>query len=381
MKQLTLFIIVILLSSTVFAQKLIPTKQFLLACTNVGVNDTVTHYINAVGEVWQFNGSSFVTGGIYNNSLITLGNADFNSAWPGFNFNWLQQGNPEWSLGLYKITNSKQTDKYFYLDGRDSVFGSGVPNPDFRIYFNNSNSKYHKYLPTPEFDIENGAVIRIWDIFSRSPHTSGLQNYWENALVVTNNGSNHPRLVWGPYPSTSLTINNYRVYRKYGNSLWEPHYTVSASTFEYTDESVTFSRQQAGTDVKYYVKAVYNTSTETSATNTVNVNVQGAEIEKRGGSESITLNEYNLSQNYPNPFNPVTTIKYSIPENSFVSLKIYNVLGKEVKELVSEIKPAGNYEATFDASYLSSGVYVYRLAVTEGEKTLFSRTKQMILLK
>jgi hypothetical protein len=97
-------------------------------------------------------------------------------------------------------------------------------------------------------------------------------------------------------------------------------------------------------------------------------------------------NNFSLSQNYPNPFNPSTKIKYSIPSvisipnirerNLNVTLKIYDVLGKEIATLVNEEKPAGNYEVNFNASSLSSGIYFYRL-----QSGSFVETKKMILLK
>lgn len=85
---------------------------------------------------------------------------------------------------------------------------------------------------------------------------------------------------------------------------------------------------------------------------------------------------YELSQNYPNPFNPTTKIKYSITNRSNVTLKIFDVLGKEVKTLVNEVKPMGNYEIVFDASGFSSWVYFYR--ITAGK---YIKTKKMILLR
>jgi hypothetical protein len=85
---------------------------------------------------------------------------------------------------------------------------------------------------------------------------------------------------------------------------------------------------------------------------------------------------YHLSQNYPNPFNPVTTIKYQIPELSFVALKVYDVLGNEVAILVNEEKPIGTYELTWNAENLSSGVYFYKLQAGS-----FVETKKMLLLK
>ncbi len=92
---------------------------------------------------------------------------------------------------------------------------------------------------------------------------------------------------------------------------------------------------------------------------------------------------FTLEQNYPNPFNPSATIKYSIPENGFVSIKVYDVLGKEVALVVNEEKAAGHYEVAFDASRLSSGVYFYRLTTTpvSGQTENFSSTRKMILAK
>lgn len=77
-----------------------------------------------------------------------------------------------------------------------------------------------------------------------------------------------------------------------------------------------------------------------------------------------TTNEkmtYNLSQNFPNPFNPVTTIKYSILKTSFVTIKVYDVLGREVETLVNEEKPSGTYKVEFNGNKLSSGIYFYRM--------------------
>jgi len=96
--------------------------------------------------------------------------------------------------------------------------------------------------------------------------------------------------------------------------------------------------------------------------------------------EQSPVTDYSLSQNYPNPFNPTTIIKYQIPEISFVTLKVYDILGNEVTTLVNEEKPAGNYEVEFSAigggSNLASSIYFYRLQAGD-----FSKTKKMIYLK
>lgn len=86
--------------------------------------------------------------------------------------------------------------------------------------------------------------------------------------------------------------------------------------------------------------------------------------------------EYALEQNYPNPFNPTTTIRYQLPKDGMVTLKVYDILGAEVVTLVNEEKVAGKYEVNFNAATLASGVYIYRLSVND-----FVNVKKMVLLK
>jgi|GEM_PF-839519 len=86
--------------------------------------------------------------------------------------------------------------------------------------------------------------------------------------------------------------------------------------------------------------------------------------------------EYTLHQNYPNPFNPSTVIRYGLSQQSPVTLTVYNILGQQVAGLVNEVQAAGNYEVTFDASHLPSGVYVYRLQAGG-----FVEAKKLVLVK
>ncbi len=86
--------------------------------------------------------------------------------------------------------------------------------------------------------------------------------------------------------------------------------------------------------------------------------------------------EYALAQNYPNPFNPSTTIKYSLAEDGFVKLAVYNMLGEEIAAIVNTTQKAGRYEVNFNASKLSSGVYVYRI-----EASKYTASKKLMLLK
>jgi len=92
--------------------------------------------------------------------------------------------------------------------------------------------------------------------------------------------------------------------------------------------------------------------------------------------DNLLPSDYQLEQNYPNPFNPSTKIRYSIPEHSSVTLKVFNLLGEEIETLVNAEQSVGIYEATFDASNLSSGIYFYTLQTDN-----FSSSKKMILIK
>jgi photosystem II stability/assembly factor-like uncharacterized protein len=103
---------------------------------------------------------------------------------------------------------------------------------------------------------------------------------------------------------------------------------------------------------------------------------------------AVGVNNFEIFQNFPNPFNPTTTLKYQIPEISFVTLKIYDVLGNEIATLVNEEKPAGSYEVEFSVGRdsspdIASGIYFYRIqAVPSGRQAgNFIETKKMILLK
>ncbi|MBK7105998.1 MAG: T9SS type A sorting domain-containing protein [Ignavibacteriae bacterium] len=97
-------------------------------------------------------------------------------------------------------------------------------------------------------------------------------------------------------------------------------------------------------------------------------------IENKQGS--LLPTEYKLEQNYPNPFNPTTTISYQIPINKHVTIKVYDVLGREIATLIDEYKQAGIYKLEFNASQLVSGVYFYKLRAGS-----FVQTKKMIIMR
>ena len=111
--------------------------------------------------------------------------------------------------------------------------------------------------------------------------------------------------------------------------------------------------------------------------NTVNENILAkSTVEDLKLKKAGLITTYALEQNYPNPFNPTTTITYQLPKDGAVTLKIYDILGREVKTLVNEYKPAGSYSVTFNASNLASGVYIYQLKSGD-----FIANKKLVLMK
>ena len=120
------------------------------------------------------------------------------------------------------------------------------------------------------------------------------------------------------------------------------------------------------TDADFALANIINDNTTLAKKNFNKVNFTGSEI-------PIT---YDLAQNFPNPFNPSTIIRYQIPQDGIVTLKIYDILGAEVKTLVNEQKAAGKYEINFNASNFASGVYIYKIQAGS-----FTSSKKMLLIK
>jgi len=127
-------------------------------------------------------------------------------------------------------------------------------------------------------------------------------------------------------------------------------------------------------DGSYILKVTAVDSSGNSFSDSITVTVSNLSDVLSGGSSPTT---YDLSQNYPNPFNPTTNIRYQLPVSSFVLLKVYDVLGREVKTLMRGQQSAGYYSITFDASDLPSGAYIYRLTTSSG----FTQVKKMIFAK
>ncbi|HMU42885.1 MAG TPA: T9SS type A sorting domain-containing protein [Ignavibacteriaceae bacterium] len=187
---------------------------------------------------------------------------------------------------------------------------------------------------------------------------------------------NHPYLIWGPVEDPDL--DGYEIYwQTYSDPKypgpWNLLTTVTVNSF--IDQGVIVGSSTNYVNYKIRSKDVgENTSNYTNIVSYTYTGLNKEDVEK-------PVEAFKLSDNYPNPFNPSTTISFSIPERSFVTLKVYDILGREIANLVNEELKAGSFEKTFDASTLSSGVYIYRITAMKDGKILFNESKQMLMIK
>jgi hypothetical protein len=162
-----------------------------------------------------------------------------------------------------------------------------------------------------------------------------------------------------------------------------PHYEDLSVNEYQCDSSVQFPPLGNEYPLRYRVKAVDSTdwaSVMSDFVSTTGINQgKGGPINDPNNESPLRVDipkEYNLSQNYPNPFNPTTKINYALPKTGLVTMKIYDITGREIKVLVNEVKQAGYYSIDFNGSSLASGVYFYRIIAGD-----FIVTKRMVLIK
>lgn len=199
----------------------------------------------------------------------------------------------------------------------------------------------------------------------------------------------HPLVTWDSlqYQDSCMIFEVYRA-RLIPSNDTTYYYIGSTTSLQYLDDQITLYTGPGGLDpcelvfvmFAYKVRVVNlcnNTATTFSPRDTISGYADPCAPEGRpkmnynGNSDN-----YSLNQNFPNPFNPTTTISFSIPDNEFVSLKVYDLSGKEVANLINSSLVRGSYKVDFNAEKLSSGIYIYKL-VTKN----FSDIKRMILVK
>jgi hypothetical protein len=405
MKTLFIFFILIILSSINLGQdnSAPPVELFFItegAPSSPIINFTLTAQSQCWGDTSKNSnppgyGEYFLTDDFDEVTYVPQAN-NMGSGSAGFEFITSNAGAnspyPVFAYGLYKVT-SNGTNKYFYLDYRDyriGYYSSYSPptnghNIDLWIKYRYDQDVFY-YSSTGSANdfhsIESGQLLNFWDIKQKGQQlTSLFPDYWENCLALIPSINNHPKLVWGPYPDDNFAVQYYKIYKKKGSSTFTVVHTTSDFTWVDASEIMIFGPPQSNESICYYkISAVgvqRGSSVETGVTNTVDTRVQGSNQEKVSSDNwESKSNKFTLSQNYPNPFNPGTIINYTVAANSLVTIKVYDILGNEVAELVNSNKVPGNYSVSFDASGLSSGLYLYQLKAGG-----YSITKKMLVAK
>lgn len=277
-------------------------------------------------------------------------------------------------LGYYKFTakvNGIEKDS-FYIDYRTSDlpynFNSGGMG-DINITFNVSDGKFY-YLNTR---ILFPKYTSIWQERPWISHlTTGLEPLPPDNFELSKY-SGHPYLTWyhsydeGDYWTGYLIFRSVVSGRGSNPGIFSKIATLSEVTTNYTDEDFAIN----GPMTAYYKVTAINGEKESESTEMLDVYVG---FFKESLSE-INYN-YNLSQNYPNPFNPFTTISFSIKENTNVTLRVFDILGREVVVLVNEELNAGNHKVQFDGTNLESGVYFYEIRTND-----FTDVRKLVLIR
>jgi hypothetical protein len=345
------------------------TGELQIALTNYGYSWDVTFALTAVGARWDENyelteGYESISDNI--NSVIYETSAYFDHILnPG--------SNPEFAMGLYKISAIENGNEqaYFWMDWRTS----DNPDLDVNFYYDVGNNNFRDWDDT---QIINYSYQTIWDLTPGNLETPGLEDHWDNCLVAipqknpSPGGLFEPFIIWGPYNGFQPT--GYKIHWRYGETgSFSLLQAVNATTYSFRHENLATGQ---GLQAYYKVKA-YNNLTESDFTNIASIGTSGWYQGYKRSFEVDNLKMlYMLEQNYPNPFNSATTISYSISEKDKVTIKVFDILGREVAELVNEQKEAGTHTIKFDASNLTSGIYFYQIKAGK-----YSETRKLILQK
>jgi len=206
-------------------------------------------------------------------------------------------------------------------------------------------------------------ILVTWDTLYVAPDPGVVGPGVPVELASFNASVNENSVTLSWITATELNNSGFEVLRSSEPEIWE---------------EVGFVRGNGTTtEMNYYSFTDENLSDGSYAYRLKQVDLDGTyEFSNIVYVEIITPIEFELSQNYPNPFNPSTTIKFSIPEGSRVSLKIYNSLGQEIETLVNRFMEAGVHTVNFNAAGLISGMYFYRLDAGE-----FTQVRKMTLIK
>jgi sugar lactone lactonase YvrE len=260
-----------------------------------------------------------------------------------------------------------------YVMGQVDFISADAPAPPTASSLNYALSLFIDYATNQIWlpDVYNHRVLR----FSGFPVNVTAPAAPQNLSAVQ--GNTQVTLKW----NKNTDANFYR-YRIYGGTTANPTTIIDSTTSGISDTMRVIHGLTNSTKYYFRVTALNLSLLESGYSNEVNATpVTGIGVE---GNGNVIPKDYSLDQNFPNPFNPSTTIKFGIPEASQVSLKIFDVLGREVTTLVNQELSAGYYSYQWNGVKLSSGIYIYRLTATymkDNTQHQFTQVKKLLLQK
>lgn len=285
-----------------------------------------------------------------------------------------------------KITELENHTRYYFAAA--AIDSMGIVSP-----LSNIESALVNFTPPGENFIINGdfsagGYFWIFNVFDNANASGRVNSSGEYEVNINNGGTerwyiqlsqeNIP-LIYGrtyqfefDYRASSLRILDAKLERNgppYENYSQNEYFLVTTQMQHY---SLQFQMQYPS---DFEARVMFNCGAESPDLFIDNVSVKEIVTSIEEENE-VLVNKYFLNNNYPNPFNPTTTIEFQIADFGYVTVKVYDVLGKEVKTLIKEDLAAGNYNVDFNANNLPSGIYFYRLSVNN-----FNITKKMVLIK
>ncbi|HSP87640.1 MAG TPA: ASPIC/UnbV domain-containing protein, partial [Ignavibacteriaceae bacterium] len=264
--------------------------------------------------------------------------------------------------GYLDVVITSETKTYFFHNNGDGTFSS----------INNSVSVNGSERGVTIGDYDNDGDLDIFIIggpAGRGLFKNGNQNS-NNWVILKLTGTQSNKSAIGTRISLKADLN--------GTFKWQMREIAAQNSFNSQNSlDVHFGLSNAAkidSIIIYWPSGISQIITDASINSILEVTESGS---TRINENSInSLNNFTLEQNYPNPFNPVTNIKYTVPEKSFITIKIFNLLGELKNTLVRDFKDKGDYNIEFNAEEFSSGIYFYVLQVGK-----FITSKKMVILK
>lgn len=320
-------------------------------------------YFSFDNSTWvNYSKKSFTYDG--NNNLTELLNQAWQDPWANeYKHSYTYDGNNNLTEWLGQDWNGSawvnSFKKFYTYDGNNNQIEE-----IWHLWDNSAWRNYYKY--SYAYDINNNLIetlTYVWDgsawvNYGKDTYTydgnnnltEKLRQYWENSVLVN-------------YEKYSYIYDGNNNLTEYLNQSWDGSAWLNIWKYSYTfngNNNLTEELYQTGYGFDWVngFKLIYSY-----------IPTDVTEI-------TSEFNDYSLSNNYPNPFNPSTTIRYSISTTSQVTIKVFDILGNEIKTIVDGEMSLGKYEVLFDASGLSSGIYFYQIKAGD-----FNQTRKMILLK